>query len=130
MNDQAEAFVENAGLIKELEGYLEEYDRVILVVEIAEEKFMETLYSFCRHNVTSKRILLLSTEVQEVTEGMIRFHPVSKKDRNILLRLYDTYEFSDRFCVISKHSTYGGLFNYLHTGWLSIDELLQCIFGC
>ena len=33
-----------------------------------------------------------------------------------LLKLYHTYEFSDRFQVITENSCYGGLDNYVKTG--------------
>ena len=102
MNDRVENFVENNGVIKELERYLEEYDRVILVVNI-EENLWESMYRFCRHNVISSKILLLSSDIREVTEEAVRFQRISKEAQDTMLRLHHTYEFSDRFCVLSKH---------------------------
>ncbi len=44
-----------------------------------------------------------------------------------LLKLYWTYEFSDRFIVLDDNNRYGSVWNYVREGILSAEEALESL---
>ena len=48
---------------------------------------------------------------------------ISPEEEEEIRKLYHTYEFSDRFHVISRSRIHGTLFDYMDQGILSAEEL-------
>ena len=46
-----------------------------------------------------------------------------------LIKLYRTYEFSDRFIVLDDSCQYGSVWNYVSEGTLSVEEALESLIG-
>lgn len=52
---------------------------------------------------------------------------IPQKDMNEVLEMYRMYEFSDKVTVISDTSQYGSLFNYIKTGILTKEEMVDAL---
>ncbi len=117
-------------LLQHLEEWLASYDHIFLVPDKALEE--DACVSGVLHagvgRTGERKILLLSTAPITVSDGFT-YRQITEKNQEKLLRLYHMYEFSDRFSVIYRESTYGGLFHLVKTGLLSIEEAAQALFA-
>lgn len=115
--------------VRMLQADLRHYDRIFLF-QTAEwlEEFLEA----GRKYGNGRKILILSLEAKEPGSmgmfgtGNITLRTVSQETLQQLLALYYTYEFSDRFMVISpQNAPYASPENYIVTGLLSREEVLK-----
>lgn len=125
--ENAESIFRN--IVRALLADLRHYDRIFLF-QTAEwlEEFLEA----GRKYGNGRKILVLSLEAKEpgsmgmFRTGNITFRTVSQETLQQLLDLYYTYEFSDRFMVISpQNAPYASPENYIVTGLLSREEVLK-----
>ena len=94
------------GISAELEADLEEFDRIILVdMERTDQKVLEDFYESEAFKKTRSRILILSEEE--------------------FLTLYRMYEFSNKVFLFSQEDSFGGLYNYVKTGILTVEEAIS-----
>lgn len=54
---------------------------------------------------------------------------LSKEEIEFVLKLYYLYDFSDHFILVSENPCYGGLFNYVRTGWLTLNEVFSVLLN-
>lgn len=52
---------------------------------------------------------------------------IEKKDMDVMIEIYHMYEFADRIIVISDTRQYGSLFNYVKTGILTKQEMMDAL---
>lgn len=52
-------------------------------------------------------------------------HEMSFKELQSAFQLYNAYEFSDHFHVLTDCRQYGGLLNYVRTGILTMEEAVD-----
>lgn len=57
----------------------------------------------------------------------IKCQKIRDDDVRFLLDVYYTYEFSDRFSVISFSGQYSSLFHFVDTGLLTLDEMAMAL---
>lgn len=117
-------------LIAKLESDMERYDRIVLVCgrDVLLSRTAELLCHLQEENPQEKRLLLLSPDVPcEAGENGIPVQRISHAETQMLCRLYDMYEFSDRFHILSREEQYGGLLNFVDTGLLSAEEMLDAL---
>lgn len=57
----------------------------------------------------------------------IKCQKIRDDDARFLLDVYYTYEFSDRFSVISFSDQYSSLFHFIDTGLLTLDEMAMAL---
>ncbi|MCI8822512.1 MAG: hypothetical protein HFI15_08360 [Lachnospiraceae bacterium] len=105
----------------DLEEKLAAYDRVFLIssdVQWFEAVFAESeaLRDF------GGRIWIYSGS-ETAYPASVSCGRISPKEEEEIRKLYHTYEFSDRFYVISRSRIHGTLFDYMDQGILSAEEL-------
>ena len=54
---------------------------------------------------------------------------MDREEREVLERLYFTYDFSDQFIMISDKQQFGGLLNYIKTGTITREEMIRALLG-
>ncbi len=140
-------------LLEELEQDIEKYDKIILVWEkgAAARRWLEAFYKSEAVKQTKKKILVLSvidmpekSKKQGKAEGFscldksngsfshtffpnLNFQTISEEKAAELSKLHHMYEFSDRFLSIPETDTYGGLFNFVDTGLLQMNEVWEAL---
>lgn len=131
---------EEREIIRRLESDIRQYDQIFLVT--GEEVLLrEIVSSLCclRESGDSdrRRLVLIPSDTgpediwdllsEDKTDSRVSWRRVSRGEAQTLCRLYDSYEFSDRFHILSREEQYGGLLNFVDTGILSAEELLEAL---
>ena len=117
-------------LLEELERDIEKYDKIILIGERGERarRWLEAFYQSETVRHTERKILMLSVmNVHELSKSNVCVQSVSEAEARELCRLHHMYEFSDRFVTIPETKAYGGLFNFVDTGLLQMDEVWEAL---
>lgn len=111
-----------------IEQYLIMYDRVLIFDDMQEEiqAILTKLYQTLSIGETQKKILILSMQ-NGVSVGTVEHKQISPEEYQRILQFYNMYEFSNRVEVIAKNAQYGSILNYVKTGLLTEDDLLQII---
>ena len=94
--------------VQVLEKILHEYGSIILFP--VENVMYKQLKNSVVCNEASKKVLIL---------------PLESNDE--FISLFHTYEFSDRISVLERSSQYGTLFNYVKTGILTEQEMVDAL---
>lgn len=116
------------GIEAQLEKDLEQYDRVILLADDETGNFFaEQLKKWDFLQGRRKRVLLLSVHVRDKEVGKVCARKIGKETEAELLRLYDLYEFSDRFLVLRDEKHCGTIWNYVKGGLLTSAEAVNAI---
>lgn len=55
------------------------------------------------------------------------YRRIGRDEAEELERFYRMYEFSDQMIMISDHPQYGGLLNYVKTGVMTLEEIIQTL---
>lgn len=116
--------------LQALQAMLDQYDRAVLVPDV-EGASLNLLNQFCASEAirrTRKRVLILSTADRPDGTGF-SYQKLTNRDAKRLQRLYELYEFSDRFQILSQDRRFGGLFNLLDTGLLNTEELFTALLA-
>lgn len=112
-----------------LENWLVFYDRIFLIP--GEDGKVGAFASGILHagagKVEEGRVLILSAALTEAVTGFT-YKQITEEEQEQLLQLYRMYEFSDRFSIISRESTYGSLFNLVEAGLLDMEEAAEALF--
>lgn len=75
-----------------------------------------------------KKLLVLSAGALPVADDQqIAYRQITKKAQDELLELYNMYEFSDRFRVVSGNRQFGSVWNYVDAGILTEQEALEAL---
>ena len=110
-----------------MEQAIREYNKVILLAEGFDENFDGEVLEHV--NITSPKILILSTKRVNVEEKRIVFKQIEKETAKSLYALYHTYEFADNFILLEQVSAFATIFNYVQTGILSMEEAWEALVG-
>lgn len=112
-------------IVTELRDCLEQYDRVFLFCN--NTKQFEILFvRSCVFKNTQKKIWIYSCNEVCCSEPISRAR-ISPEEERRMLEIYRTYEFSDRFYVIGFTDMYGSLFQYMDTGILTAEEIIEAL---
>lgn len=115
-------------VIDTVERDLERYDKIFLF-DTADRKVFECMTHFCdsgQLRETPKKVLVLGMgEVKNAAKDCYR--PITRRQFEELLDIYDTYEFSNKFQFISQKGQYGSMFNYINTGFLTFGEMFEAM---
>jgi hypothetical protein len=109
-------------IITRLEKDLQIYEKIIIVGKNV------NLLKLLPITVDLKNIIIYLDKDIELPIGIVYRH-LPTRDINKLLKLYNTYEFSDRVCVLSDSVQYGTLQNYVDTGMLTETEALKTLLS-
>lgn len=132
-------------IIAELEADIKAYDHVFLVR--GKDPLVNKIATLLRRleyvgNPRGTRLVLFSQETSPEAgndlshclvhrpgsdKSRISERKISTAEADMLCRLYGMYEFSDRFHVLSRGTSFGGLLNYIDTGLLGEEEALKAL---
>lgn len=112
-------------MIEELRDLLDRYDTIFLVCDPKSEDWASRFMRSKSLYHTQKRILFLVTGDVENQGKFCK--TVSKEKAARLEALYRTYEFSDRFQLLSEESCLGGIRNYVEAGILTEEEVFEAL---
>ena len=73
---------------------------------------------------------MVNIEVWQCDDESIKAAPIrfiSKQDMEEILNVYHMYDFSDKITVISNNDQYASMFNYLKTGILTKQEMVEAL---
>lgn len=116
------------GLLTALETNLNVYDKIIFIVNSSIEG--NDLFSgFINSDAikkNKKKIMIMSSESSEESENYA-YYKLSKAEEERLMKLYLTYEFSDRFQMLAHDNNFGNIFNYVKTGVMTLEEVFEAI---
>ena len=101
--------------VHDIEDLLRDYDEVFLITE---SRYIKML----AEDTGNARKVIGLLPIPPTGDMPFGFIAVDEIQCSKLLKLYHTYEFSDRFQVITENSCYGGLDNYVKTGILTPEE--------
>lgn len=113
----------------DLEAALQDYDRVVLVVDgggIA-EKLTDRVIDYLAEKKDTKSRLLLSRSARDLRIGKTHIRRISGAYEAALLAIYRMYDFSDHFCVLEENAHCGSIFNYIQNGKLTWDEAFYAL---
>ena len=108
-----------------LKSDFEKYDLICL---IEDENFLAGLIEqkVLNKKVLNKKVLLYVEEKVDINSS-VDYRRLSEDEKQQLLDLYFTYEFSDKFCVIKNNPFCGNLQNYVELGVMSKEEAYQAL---
>lgn len=111
-------------LIKDLQNKILYYDKILFIFD----EIQEIVCSFnkCQRKL-SKKIFLLSKNAVNSDLAGTNCTQIEGKDSEILRHLYHTYEFSNKFTMLSADSNFGTIWNYVKTGILTSKEVLSAL---
>lgn len=114
-------------LIQKLQNMIAVYDKVFFLPDGAPE-IVDLLNSCPKEQYQKKMLLLSGNMLCRFPEGMDLMQ-VDEEACIALKRLYHTYEFSDRFRMLSMDGNFGSIINYVRTGVLSAREIAAALLG-
>ena len=107
-------------ILMEIEKDLEQFDRILLITDMCVISFPAI--------TDAKNILVLSINpVPLESNSQITYRQITAEQQTELLKTYHTYEFSDRFRVVSWDSQFGSIWNYVDVGILTEQEALEAL---
>lgn len=113
-------------LTANLQDMLSAYDK-ILFLSRGETKMAEILSSCPKKRLHDRKLFLLSQEdVPDLPDGIEEYR-LDEKSAAALQRLYHTYEFSNKFIILSASDNFGTIWNYVETGVLTAEEALTAL---
>ncbi len=116
--------------IERLKKDLEKFDQILLFSGEMQEKIMKDFCSSQALKKTEKKVLMLSSaDPFREKEKNYGFRRISDREREELEQLYRTYEFSNRFQVVSDHFQWGSLMNYVKTGMVTMEEFFEALLS-
>ncbi len=111
--------------IRLLEEAIKQYDRIFL---FDKEEYIYTLFNTKIGTSIHRKILILSSGQRELSVDSITFWDITKEEKEQIINLYFTYEFSDKFLFISRRNiNYGGIFHFVDTGIIKMEEVIEAL---
>lgn len=114
-------------LLQNLQKMIAAYDRILFLPDNAQE--IAVLLDACPKEQIQKKTLLLSGGMLCNPFAGADWIRLDEEDYVALKRLYLTYEFSDKFRMLSVDGNFGTIVNYLRTGLLSAEETAAALLG-
>lgn len=107
-------------MLKSLEADLNYYDKVLFFETLESVPLLNHLKQF---DMLNQKILVLSTYPFLPESQTITFRQISKEEAREITELYFTYEFSDKFLLVSSENIdYGDLYHMIDMGILTLEE--------
>ena len=109
--------------------YLESYDIVLLVKGSLPDgsSMVQALCSSDALKSCGTKVCVFSTENVKNDNGDVSVTVLEEDDFLSLEKLYHTYEFSDRFRVLSEETSFGTILNFIRSGDLTKEEAFEAI---
>lgn len=114
-------------IIDRLRNDIGQYDKILLFDSL------ELLQELCGDGAMKsqgQKVLVLFPEEGSFLEENFTFRQLPDTEIQLLKGLYGTYDFSDKFLLVSKKmGCYAGLYNFVATGLLSREEMVRVLLG-
>lgn len=118
-------------IIRELEQDLEQYDKVVLVINdgFGFEDMTAMLIKYLEGKKGMEQLLIMSKDAAADVSVSVSVRKLTQSEEKDILSLYWLYDFSDRFIVISNDHHCGNLMNYVEAGKLMPEEAFKAYIG-
>lgn len=113
--------------IQNLQNLVRTYDRILFLPYKIQG--IVSLFSNYPKEGLKKKILLLSKDTLYSRLDGIDWIQLDEESSTMLRHLYHTYEFSDKFRILSTDENFGTIWNYTKTGILSPEEAVSALLG-
>lgn len=114
-------------LIQNLQNVVTAYDRILFLPNDTQE--VVTLLDACPKEQLQKKVLILLGSMVRKPLADTDWMKLDEEDCTALKQLYHTYEFSDKFRILSVDGNFGTIVNYARTGLLSAEETAAALLG-
>ena len=107
---------------------LEDYEKIFFAANLSQEK-IDLLKKFCDSIVlkdNAEKVMIFTT-ADIYCDRNIMIYKISEKEANWIQEIYFMYEFSDKFQVLFNEGNFGGIFNYVNTGELSLEDAFEAL---
>lgn len=105
-------------------------NKILLIPSENTNMEIVTKLSYEYESLVKRNNVLILTDIQHLKRQSDRVCIISTQEAELFRRMYETYEFSDRFVLFSLANTnYGSLMNYVKSGFLTEEELIQAFLG-
>lgn len=106
---------------------LDNYDKIIF---FETSELVPIFHQLRLFDIPNQNILVLSTYSPLPDSQTMTFRQISKREARQITELYFTYEFSDRFLLVSSKSTdYGDLYHMIDAGILTLEEFAAALLN-
>lgn len=113
-------------MIETIKNYVQEYDRILVLSTglLSNETIIRGI-----SNYAGKKTLLLikNHETVNFPKNNVNIQSISGEQYRSIEKLYYTYEFSDRICLLTDGNQYGSLVNYILSGWLTEEQAFAAL---
>lgn len=113
--------------IKNLQNAVRTYDRILFLPYGIQG--IVSLFNNYPNELLKKKILVLSEDTVDNHLDSIDWIQLDAESSIALRKLYYTYEFSDKFRILSADNNFGTVWNYTKTGILSPEEAVSVLLG-
>lgn len=110
-----------------LENDINQYDKITF---LKVENIVSAFIQLKADKNSSYKLLVLTEKQKNLDIENIIFRQIAEEEGEHIERLYSMYEFSDKFLLVSEENmNYPNLFDLINTGMLSMEEILESLFG-
>ena len=111
-------------LLQNLQMALGIYDSILFMPHTLQENVMVSYLRYRKH--FKKKILFLGGTIMGLLSNIDCVN-LDEEKASDLKHLYYTYEFSNKFIMLSTDSNFGTIWNYVKTGILTSEEALSAL---
>lgn len=117
-------------MLEFLHEKLQEYDRIILVTHLSpQEEWGRILDKLTVLGNKTANTICFFVETGIECPERVPYIVLSHESTQDLYQLYLTYEFSNRFSVLSGNLQYGTIFNFANSGILTEEEVVMAFLS-
>lgn len=111
-------------LLQNLQMDLGIYDSILFMPYTLQEDVVVSYICFRKH--LKKKIMFFGKNIMGLLNN-IDYTNLDEERSNDLKHLYHTYEFSNKFMMLSLNCNFGTIWNYVKTGFLTPEEALAAL---
>lgn len=117
--------MEKQELIRNMQDIIQGYDRILFLR--CDLPKINGLFSRYFDKQIKKSVLLLSKEKVGICLNGMDCTLLDTESGDAIRKLYHTYEFSNKFIMLSAGSNFGTILNYVNTGLLSLEAAASAL---
>jgi hypothetical protein len=111
--------------MEQLADIVNTYDKIFLFDDTVQS--LEAEFALhCSRYVQNKKIFVYSVNHIEYPDD-ISHVIISNETKDEIRQLYNMYEWTDKFNVVSALNIYASMLNYLETGMMSLEDIVKAL---
>lgn len=118
--------METRKLIQNIQVALLLFDRVLFVSH-GKTEILSLIGDYKKKNLQKSALIFLGNNVSASFPADMEQIRFQKEELVELQKFYYTYEFSDKFMILSLNCNFGTIWNYVKTGFLTPEEALAAL---